>query len=63
MTALEVIDQIRALPPLEQAKVREFVHQLESGQSSPRAANDQAFADAAKWTFEEHADLMRRLSQ
>ena len=63
MTAFEVIDQIKALSPSEQAKVLDFVHDLEAKQSPVRHANDQAFTDAAKWVFDEHADLMRKLSQ
>ena len=58
MTALEVIDQIKALPPEERAKVIEFVHAATTGE-----AGDTAFANAAKWVFEEHRELMRKLSQ
>jgi len=62
MTASEVIDQIRTLPPPERAKVLAFV--LEEEKRAPgRTADDGAFAESAKWVFNEHADLMRKLSQ
>ena len=64
MSALAVIEQIKALPPEERAKVVGFIHELESAQATQaRTADDQTFAAAAKWTFNEHAELMRKLSQ
>ena len=63
MTAYEVIDQIKALPLPERAKVLEFVHELEAGRVPIRQADDKAFTEAANWVFGEHADLMRKLSQ
>jgi hypothetical protein len=64
MTAVQIIDQIRALPPEEQAKIREFVQRMEPADLPPiRYAEDKTVAEAAKWAFDEHADLMRKLSQ
>jgi hypothetical protein len=63
MTAREVIDQIKTLPPPERAKVVDFVHEMEAGRAPVRQADDRAFTDAAKWVFGEHTDLMRKLSQ
>jgi len=64
MTAIEVIDQIKALAPDERAKVFGFLHQLETRQvPSVEMADDKAFDEAAKWVFREHSDLMHRLSQ
>jgi hypothetical protein len=63
MTAREVIDQIKTLPPPERAKVVDFVHGLEAERAPVRQAEDRAFTEAAKWVFGEHADLMRKLSQ
>ncbi len=64
MTAVAVIDQIRALPPEERAKVISFVHEMEGTSSPPvRFADEKTFAEAAAWTFREHGDLMRKLSQ
>ncbi len=61
MTAYEVIDQIKALPPSERAKVLDFVHALDVSRAHVREADDRAFNEAAKWVFGEHADLMRKL--
>ncbi|HTJ79710.1 MAG TPA: hypothetical protein VL357_12005 [Rariglobus sp.] len=63
MTAHEVIDQIKALGPNERAKVLDFVHALDSAKTPMPHADDRAFEEARKWVFEEHADLMRKLSQ
>ena len=63
MTAYEVIDQIKALPLPERAKVLDFVHELEAKEPKVKYADAQAFGEAAKWAFGEHADLMRKLSQ
>lgn len=64
MTAIQIIDQIKALPPEEQAKVRDFVHQLDAAVSPHvQYADEKTVAEAAKWTFSEHAELMCKLSQ
>jgi hypothetical protein len=60
MTALEVIQQIKALPPEERAKVIEFVHAATTGETKEIDAD---FSEAAKWVFQEHRELMRKLSQ
>ena len=61
MTAVEVIDQIKALPPKEKAKVIDFVQGLESPQRRVRAADPKTFEEAARSVIERHGDLMRRL--
>jgi hypothetical protein len=64
MTAHEVIDQIKTLSPAEQARVRDFIHQMEvPEQPSVRIADDQAVAEAIEWTFREHAEVLHKLSQ
>ena len=64
MTAQAVIQQIKALPPEERAKVVGFLHELETPQPPRvRHADEKTFAEAAEWTLREHADLMRKLSQ
>ena len=35
MSALEIIEQIKALPPEEKAAVVQFIHQLENGGAAP----------------------------
>jgi hypothetical protein len=62
MTAHEVIDQIKAMPPEEQAKVIDFIEEVKSSQRV-KDADDRSFAAAAGWAFTEHAELMRKLSQ
>lgn len=63
MTAVEVIDQIKALPPKEQAKVIDFIQQLESIPPHAPTLDPETFEKAARSVFERHGDLMRRLSQ
>ena len=62
MTAIEVIDQIKALPPDERAKVGGFVHEMESVKPE-RTMDGKTFEQSAKQVFDRHADLMRKLSQ
>ncbi|MGH7959297.1 MAG: hypothetical protein ACREH8_20130 [Opitutaceae bacterium] len=59
MTAREVIDQIKTLPPQERAKVVDFV----TKELRVRTMGDRAFNQAAKRVFSRHAELMRKLSQ
>ena len=63
MTAVDVIDQIKALTPPERAKVLDFVHGLEAAEPQVRFASDEKFNEAAKWVLAEHAELMRKLGQ
>lgn len=62
MTAHDVIDQIKALPPEEQAKVVDFI---DGGGALQRrnSAEKVSYAEAANWVFDEHAQLMQKLSQ
>lgn len=62
MTALEVIDQIKALPPDERAKVVGFVQEL-SADPKETVPTKVTFEQATKEVFEQHAELMKRLSQ
>jgi hypothetical protein len=62
MEAREVIDQIKALPPEEQAKVVDFIEEVKALQRG-KYADPVGFAEAAQWVFTEHAKLMRKLSQ
>lgn len=62
MTARAVIDQIKALPPEEQAMVIEFVEEIKSAQRG-RTISVELFEEAAQRVFERHADLMHKLSK
>jgi hypothetical protein len=62
MTAHEVIDQIKALPPEERAKVAGFIHEMES--SLPAGTMDEkTFEHSARIVFDRHAELMKKLSK
>lgn len=65
MSAAELIEQIKALPPGEQEIVRNFVlnGEGESTDSRGRYASDQEFQDAAGRVFEKHEDVLRKLAQ
>ena len=62
MKAHDVIDQIKALSPEEQAKVVDFIEEVKALQRL-KYADNVSFADAAKWVFNEQAELMRKLSE
>lgn len=62
MTAYEVIDQIKALPPDERAKVVGFIHEMEL-ELTGRALDTGAFEQSARQVFDRHSELMRKLSQ
>jgi hypothetical protein len=63
MTAHEVIDQIKALPLPERAKVVDFVHELEAKQPAEPTLEPRAFDEAARRVFDRHEKLMHKLSQ
>jgi hypothetical protein len=62
MTARGVIDQIKALPPEEQAKVIEFLEEVKTAQRVGTMSS-KTFEEAAKRVFDRHAELMQKLSQ
>lgn len=59
MTAHEVIQHIKTLPPQERAKVVDFV----TKELRVRTMSKQTFDPATQRVFERHAELMRKLSQ
>jgi len=62
MTAHEVIDQIKSLPPEERAKVVGFIREMESGRAE-RTLDGRTFEQSARQVFDRHAELMHKLSQ
>ena len=66
MSALEVIEQIKALPPQEQAVVVGFVHQLEGDEvSSPKAirfATPEESKVAGDKVVKQYEPVFRKLS-
>ena len=67
MSAAEIIELIKKLPPQEKAEVREFF-QNETAESPPaerpiRYVSDEKFNEVAPKIFEKHHELLRRLAQ
>ncbi len=66
MSALEIIEQIRALPPAEKAQVVDFIRQMEAHpEKSPEAhcMDEDAFHGAKKEVFAKHSELLNRLAK
>ena len=61
MTARAVIEQIKALPPEEQAKVIDFLEEVKSTRQL-RTMSSETFEDSAKRVFDRHSELMQKLS-
>ncbi len=61
MSAAEVIEQIRKLPPAEQEKVAEFVRHLNE-EPNKRAVSEE-FKRTAEQAFATNAELFRKLAQ
>ena len=62
MTAHAIIEQIKALPPEEQAKVIDFLEQVKAVQTV-RTMKPETFEQSAKRVFDRHAELMQKLSR
>jgi hypothetical protein len=62
MTAYEVINHIKSLPPEERAKVVGFIHEMESEQAED-TLDARTFEQSAAHVFDRHAELMHKLSQ
>lgn len=62
MTARAVIEQIKALPPEEQAKVIDFVEEIKAVRQI-RTMDPQKFDESTKRVFDRHSELMQKLSQ
>jgi len=61
MTAIQVMNEIKALDPRERAKVLELL-EIEAAQNV-RYADDHAFDEVADRVMDRHTDLMRKLAQ
>ena len=62
MTADAIIDQIKALPKEEQAKVIDFLEEVKSERGA-RTIPAETFNESAKRIFDRHEKLMEKLSQ
>ena len=66
MSALEIIEQIKSLPPEEKAQVVSFIHEIEADptESSKRSSVDRVMLEAtAEKVFDRYDDLFRKLAQ
>jgi hypothetical protein len=66
MSAVEVIEQIKALSPDEKAEVVKFMHQLDiKGVFSPepRYMDQISFEAAKRRVFSKHSDLLNKLAK
>lgn len=64
MSAQEIIEQIKALPPKDKAEVLEFTRTLqESGTDGVRYVDKETLQKVAKKVFDEHEELFRKLAQ
>ena len=62
MTARAVIEQIKALPPEEQAKVIDFLEEVKAVRQV-RTIPSATFEESSKRVFDRHAELMQKLGQ
>ena len=62
MTAHAVIEQIKALPPEEQAKVIDFLEEVKAVQQV-RTMDAETFKKSTEHVFDRHAELMQKLSR
>ncbi|MEW6305890.1 MAG: hypothetical protein AB1705_20640 [Verrucomicrobiota bacterium] len=66
MTAEEVIEQIKALPPEGKAAVVGFIHEMErEGEPSAeiRYMDNKTFREAKERVFAKHSELLSRLAK
>lgn len=65
VSAAELIEQIKALPPEEVEEIRNLLlnGEQEPGAPAVRYASDEAFDHAAQRVFEKHEDLLRKLAE
>jgi hypothetical protein len=66
MSALEIIEQIKALPPKEQAEVVDFVQKLHTdstAQPQIKYADPKEIATHSEKIFDKYDDLFRKLAK
>jgi flagellar motor switch protein FliG len=61
VTAIEVIHEIKSLPPKEREQVIDFVEEIKK-HSPVNYASDDVFNAAAEKVFAKHSELLRRLA-
>ncbi len=63
MSAAEVIEMIKKLPPQEQAQVRAFVNEGEVAAGAVKHIKREEFERIAPKIFADNRELLRRLAQ
>ncbi len=66
MSAAEIIELIKKLPPDERAEVHDFVlhgQMVAESERQVRYLSDEKFAEVMPKVFEKHHELLRRLAQ
>ncbi len=66
MSAREVIEQIKALPPEERAEVVRFLEQLDMNTApttKPRYIDQASFKTAKQQVFTKHSELLNKLAK
>lgn len=63
MSAAEVIDQIKALPPAEKAAVVEFVRALDQNPRQIKFASDEQAKEAGDRAVKQYEKVFRKLAQ
>lgn len=62
MSAAQIIEEIKALPPEERKQVYDYVQDAMTSGAS-KTVSDAAFQEAKTWVFKEHAELLARLAK
>ncbi len=67
MSAIEVIEKIKSLPPKEKAEVADFIHQMENNGAKTnegvRYMDKATFKEAKDRVFEKHKELFEKLAK
>ena len=62
MSAAQIIEEIKALPPEERAQVVDFVNEINK-HPQVRYATDEEFQQSLEEVFKHHSGLLRRLAK
>jgi len=63
MSAAEIIEQIKALPAEEKARIFAFVHACEGDASGKNAGGDNSAREAGEWVIKNYGELLHKLAQ
>ena len=63
MSAAEVIELIKRLPPAEREEVRAFVQEVDGASAEPRRIDPARAKAIGQGVFDRHPELFRKLAQ